>query len=239
MALSCHTCFNELSKKTHLQYCVFYGKKLTRLERREANVWPLKSYEILWWWSSTSSSWKMWDQWWGLIYHKADGLAGWNSNTNQVMKLNSSSQQRNLKYISENKMDAKYTNRVPESRESGESQSHKPWIVPLPLVRFQIFRGVWLKFQIPPLRMFKLKKLIRHGFFSQVRWKVWNGIQTILVGSIVHRFFSSKIFLSPCNRLRIFDWFLFSKTHYTTKYETQYKKKCKVHHEKECHGYWF
>ena len=52
----------------------------------------------LWCWSSTSSSWVMWNQWRGLVCHKADGLAGWHSNTNQVMKLNSSSQQRNLKY---------------------------------------------------------------------------------------------------------------------------------------------
>ena len=39
----------------------------------------------------------MWGQWWGLVCQKADWLAGWHLNTNQVIKLNISSQQKNLK----------------------------------------------------------------------------------------------------------------------------------------------
>ena len=86
----------------------------------------------------------MWDQWWGLVCHKADGLAGWHSNTNQVMKLNSSSQQRNLKYEFHHlpkhvlvtiKWKQKWTpNILIESRslrvsESWESRSLEPWII--------------------------------------------------------------------------------------------------------------
>ena len=54
---------------------------------------------ILWWWSNTSSSWVMRDHWWGLVWWWWYWwLADWHSNANQVMKLNSSSQQRNMKY---------------------------------------------------------------------------------------------------------------------------------------------